>query len=185
MSGGNQSASGARPNAEAMSVIECADRERGDDEHERPKAAERDHEAEEEQQVVGAVEDVNEAELDEPQRRLVPARIEPDESRIPRQLERPFDAVRRTEAQRRHHANAQPRQRRFDREVGPIRRDRILEEDVDAGAWFHTIARVWREWRSGDVGERRVVRAQTTRSEGREICVATIWGAAERALPPS
>ena len=33
--------------------------------------------------MVGAVEDVDEPELDEPQRRLMPARIEPHEARIP------------------------------------------------------------------------------------------------------
>ena len=123
MSGGNQSASGARSKADAMSVIECATVKAVTTEHERAEAAERDHQAEQEQQVIGAVEDVKEAQLDEPQRRLVPPRIEPDEPRIARQLERPFDAAGRTEAQRRHHSNAQPRERRIDRErrTGPTR----------------------------------------------------------------
>ena len=47
-----------------------------------PNAPERNDEAEQEQQVVGAVEDVEEAGLDEAQRRLVPARVEPHEARI-------------------------------------------------------------------------------------------------------
>ena len=52
------------------------DRERGDDDDERPQPPERDHEAQQEQQVVDALEDVPEARDDEAQRRLVPARIE-------------------------------------------------------------------------------------------------------------
>ena len=93
------------------------DSEGRDDEHERPEAAERDHQAEQEQQVIGSVQDVEEAQLHEPQRRLMPPGIEPDDPRISRQLERPFDAAGRAEAQSRHHPNAQPRQGRFDREA--------------------------------------------------------------------
>ena len=52
------------------------DRERRDDDDQRAEPAERDHQAEQEQQVIDAVEDVEEAVLDEAQRRLVPARIE-------------------------------------------------------------------------------------------------------------
>ena len=43
--------------------------------------------------MVGAVEDVEEPELDESPRRLVPARIQPHEARIAGQLERPFRAA--------------------------------------------------------------------------------------------
>ena len=72
------------------------DGEGGDDDDERLQAAEGDDEAEKEQQVVGAIRrinDVEEAQLDESPRRLVPARIEPYHSRIAAQLERPFDAA--------------------------------------------------------------------------------------------
>ena len=48
-----------------MSVTECADRERGDHEDELAEPPERDHQAQKEQQVIGTVEDVQEAELDE------------------------------------------------------------------------------------------------------------------------
>ena len=52
--------------------------------------------------MVGAVEDVEEAELDEPQRRLMPARIEPHEPGIAVELEGAHGAARRQEAQHRH-----------------------------------------------------------------------------------
>ena len=45
-------------------------------------APERDHEAEQEEQVVGPVQDVGEAEADEAQGGLVPPRVEPDEARV-------------------------------------------------------------------------------------------------------
>ena len=62
--------------AEAISVIECATVNAVTTAHQRPELAERDDQAEQEQQVIDAVEDVEEAVLDEAQRRLVPARIE-------------------------------------------------------------------------------------------------------------
>ena len=61
MSGGNQSASGARPNAEAISVIECATVNAVTIETSGREAAERDDQAEQEQQMIDAVEDVGEA----------------------------------------------------------------------------------------------------------------------------
>ena len=64
------------------------DRERGDDDDQRPQPAERDHEADQEQQMVGAFEDVPEARHDEAQRRLMPARIETHQARIAVELER-------------------------------------------------------------------------------------------------
>ena len=48
----------------------------------RAEAPERDHQASDEQQVIRAVEDVEEAELDETPRRLMPPRIQPDEAGI-------------------------------------------------------------------------------------------------------
>jgi hypothetical protein len=69
------------------------DGERRDDEHERAEAAEGDHQAEDEQQVVGAIEDVLEAEPDEGERRLVPARIEPHEAGVATVLEGPDRTV--------------------------------------------------------------------------------------------
>ena len=75
------------------------DRERGDDQHQRPEPPERDHQTQQEQQVIDAVEDVEEPELDEAQRRLVPARVEPDEARVAVELEGAHGAARRQEPQ--------------------------------------------------------------------------------------
>src|SRR5262245_59991864 len=63
------------------------DGELGHDGDERPQPAERDHEAEEKQQMIRAVEDVLEPEADDMQRRLVPPRIESHDARIAFQLE--------------------------------------------------------------------------------------------------
>ena len=77
-------------------MIECATVNDGDDGDERPEAAERDHQAEQEQQVVGAVEDVLEAEL---ARSAAPPGATADRAaRVPGspgQLERPLGAVGR------------------------------------------------------------------------------------------
>ena len=70
-----------------------SDREGRDHEHERPKAPERDHQAQQEEQMVGAVENVEETQFHEPPGRLMPPRIQPDDPRISCQLERPLDAA--------------------------------------------------------------------------------------------
>src|SRR5215831_16643862 len=64
------------------------DRERSDDDDERPQPPERDHQAAQEQQVVGAFENVPEAGLDKAQRGLVPTGIEAHETGIALELER-------------------------------------------------------------------------------------------------
>ena len=115
ISGGNQSASGARPLADAISVIECATVNDVTIAIERPRLAERNHQAEHEQQVVDPVEDVREAELHESERRLMPSGIEPDEAGIAQVLERPLATVRRHEAQHRRRPNPEVRQPRPDR----------------------------------------------------------------------
>ena len=73
------------------------DGERGDDRDERAEAPEWDHEAPQEQQVVDAVQDVEEPQLDEPQGGLVPSRIEPDQARITGVLEGANNATGRQE----------------------------------------------------------------------------------------
>ena len=114
-----------------MSEIECADRERRDDDDERPQAPERDHQAGQEQQVVGALQDVPEAVDHEPQRGLVPAGIEADQSRIAVELERARGAVRRQEAQRGRDFEAEPVDARVDGEFRAVRADRVVEQHVE------------------------------------------------------
>ncbi len=101
ISGGNHSASGARPNAEANSVIECATVNAVTMMIERAQPADRNHEAGEKQEMVGAVENVPEALDHEPQHRLVPARVEIDEAGGAVKLEGAYGAVRRHETQAR------------------------------------------------------------------------------------
>ena len=74
---------GARSYADAISVTECATVKDVTTTTSERKPPERDHQAEQEQQVIDAVEDVEEAVLDEPQRRLMPARVEPDDAGSP------------------------------------------------------------------------------------------------------
>ena len=48
----------------------------------------------------------------------MPAGVEPDASGISPELERPHGATRRQKSQRRHHVNAEPRERRANGERG-------------------------------------------------------------------
>jgi hypothetical protein len=119
-------------------------REGGGDYHQRPEAAKRDDQAGDEQQVVGAVEDVQEAALDEAQRCLVPARVEAHQARIAVELERTLGAAGRQVAQRRHHPQAHARQPRLDREPRPVGRNRQVEQQIEVlrlpvqlGLWWN------------------------------------------------
>ena len=71
----------------------------GDDRHERPEPANRDGEADEEEQMVRPAEDVAEPEPHESPGGLVPARIEADESRITDPLEGSDGTAGREKAQ--------------------------------------------------------------------------------------
>src|SRR5262249_24033072 len=76
-----------------------SDRERRDDNDQRTQPGERDHQAKQEQQVVGAFENVPEAGHDELRRGMMPTRIEPHESRITMEFECADFAARRQESQ--------------------------------------------------------------------------------------
>ena len=117
-----------------MSDIECATVKAVTMIDERPNAPERDDEAEQEQQVVGAVEDVPEAGAYEAQRRLVPARVEPHEARVAVQLERALGAARRQEAQRRRDLRREPVKRGSDREFATCRTGSVFEAACRAAA---------------------------------------------------
>ena len=71
------------------------------------EAPERDYEAQQEQEVVDALEDVPEARDEEAQRRLMPARIEAHEAGVAVQLEGAHVAARRQETQGRRHPLAE------------------------------------------------------------------------------
>ncbi len=76
MSGGNHRALGRHVEGRGDERDRVGHGERRHHRHERAQPPERNHEAEQEQQVVDAVEDVEEPVLREAQGRLVPARIE-------------------------------------------------------------------------------------------------------------
>ncbi len=131
MSGGNQSADGAMPNAEAISVIECAAvkavttptsgrmRRNGNDQ------------AEEEEEVVDPPEDVLEAEPDELASRLQRAGIERDEPGIAAILVGPLAPVARRPPQDRRRRDAEVGEERADGEARRAGGDRIREHHVE------------------------------------------------------
>src|SRR5579863_6039221 len=106
------------------------DGERGDYSQQRTEAAERDHQAKEEQQVVGAVQDVLESQLDETRRRLLPSWIERHRARIRRQLIGAHGSSGRQESHHREYSRGQVLKMRIDSEARPVRSDRVVEEHV-------------------------------------------------------
>ena len=131
MSGGNQRARGREVEGRRDERDRVRDGKGGDDGHEGPEPANRDGEAQEEEQVIRAAEDVGEPELHESPGRLVPARIEADESRVADPLEGAHGTPGREKPHGRGDAHTEPREGRLDREGGPIRTDVVLEQDVE------------------------------------------------------
>src|SRR5262245_57665718 len=85
-------------------------RECGDNDDERTKTTEWNHQAKQKEQVIDAVEDVVEAVLGEAERCLVPARIQLDDAGITVHIERALGAARRKESKYHVHSFPQPRQ---------------------------------------------------------------------------
>ena len=71
------------------------DRERRDDSRQRTQAAERDHQASQEEQVIDAAKDVPEAFDREAQRGLMPTRVQDHEPGFAGQLIGPHDEIGR------------------------------------------------------------------------------------------
>ena len=81
--------------------------------------------------MIGAVEDMEEPQLDEAQRRLKPlgsSRTIPGSPRNSNARARPH---RREEQQCRDHPQAQPLKPRMDGELGTIRTDRVFQQHVE------------------------------------------------------
>ena len=91
-------------------------RESGDHTDERKHATEGRHETQKKQQMVGALENVEKPRPQEAQGRVVPRRIQPQDSRVAGELEGAHRAVRRHETHDRHYRGAQPRKIRLDAE---------------------------------------------------------------------
>src|SRR5215471_18700196 len=107
------------------------DRERRDNNDERTQPPERNNQTGEEQQVVGAVENVPEALNHETHHRLMPAWIEIDKTRRAVKLEGAYRAIRWHEAQRGVDAAAEPVHTQIDGEFRAFGLDRIFEQHVE------------------------------------------------------
>src|SRR2546422_3019609 len=105
--------------------------ERAHRQDERAQAPEREHEAKQEQQVVDSVQDVQEPQLDEPQRSLVPARIKPDEARVAVELVSARRSAGWQEPKRGDRAQPQSLEPGVDRKLRAVRAYRILEQCVE------------------------------------------------------
>ncbi len=115
------------PYADAISVTECATVNDVITIDQRAQLAERNDQAQQEQQVIGAVEDVEEALAREQVERLVPARIEMHDAGVGVDVEGALGLAGLQEPQHDVDLQAEARQARADREVRLIRGDRILE----------------------------------------------------------
>src|SRR6266566_2409767 len=104
---------------------------RGHHRDQRAEAAERDHQAEQEQQVVGPVQDVEEAELDEPASGLMPSGIQVDQSRIANELIGANGAAGRKETENGYHSRGQSLEPWVNRNRGSVRLNRVLEQHVE------------------------------------------------------
>jgi hypothetical protein len=120
ISGGNQSASGTMPG-----------RERRDDEDEGPQPADRDHQAEQEQQVVRTFKDMPEPGRDKPERGLTPTRIEMHQAGVAVEFECAGRATGGQKAQRRGDITAKPVDARTDGKLRVVRLDRIFEQHIE------------------------------------------------------
>src|ERR1043165_168961 len=129
--------------------------------HERPHTAEWNHQAEQEQQVIGAVENVEEPQPDEAQHRLMPPRIEWHQSGVAFELVRADHTARRHEPQRRDNADAEAVERHVDGEMRLVRLNRILEQHVE-NSLFPEDRRVVRQPWTVEMRQRVLVRAERT-----------------------
>src|SRR5216683_3251909 len=109
------------------------DGECGYDGNERAEAAEGDHQTEQKEQVVGAVENVEKTQVDKSQGRLVPPRIEVDKARIAGEFERANSTAGRQKPKNGDHTQAQARESRVNGKTGLLRLDRVLEQHVEHG----------------------------------------------------
>src|SRR5437016_3819208 len=97
------------------------DGERGDDGDERAETAKRDYKTKQKQKMVGAVENVEETQVDKSQSGLVPARVETDETGIAGEFECTHFSAGRQKPKDGYDAQTQPRERRMTGKPGLLR----------------------------------------------------------------
>src|SRR5215472_1588837 len=108
-------------------------RKRGDHGDEHAKPAERNHQAQQKQEVVGSVEDMEKAQVHKAQSSLMPAWIETNQAGVAIEFERANFAPRKNQAQNRDDAQPQARKPRLDRKTRAIRLNRSVEQNIQQG----------------------------------------------------
>ena len=159
ISGGNHSAVRREIVGRGDQRDRMRDCKRGHDRDQRAEAPERNHQAQQEQQVVGAVEDVEESLLTKRQRRLIPARIEPDQPGIALELERARRAAGRQEPKRGDRAQPQSLEPRVDRELGAVG-SIGYSNSTSSSPWFQIEFRVVRQPRAREVRQGLFIRRE-------------------------
>src|SRR5580658_3532217 len=102
-------------------------RERGHDRDESAEAPEGYHQAEEKEQMIGAVQNVHQPQFHEPQGRLMPARVELNHTWIARKFESPNSAAGWQESQHGNGSHSQPSQFGVDGKTATVRLNRIIQ----------------------------------------------------------
>src|SRR5581483_8125267 len=115
--------------------------------------------AEQEQQVIGAVEDMEESSLDEAEGGLIPARVEADQAGVAGKFEAADRAVGQDIAQNGDDAKAEAAENGVDREIRGRRLDGIFEQHVHERLVPDDIGVLWQH-RTLDVSERSLVRPE-------------------------
>ena len=105
-------------------------REGGDHQEQRAQAPQWNHEAKQEQQVIGAVENMEKAQLDEAERGLVPARVERHHPGIAGEFVGAHCSARGKESKHGDDARGKPLEPGPDGETGAIGLNRVFEQHV-------------------------------------------------------
>ncbi len=151
------------------------DGERRHDDDQRTETPERNDQAQQEQQVIDAAENVEQPIDDKPRCRLEPARVEPNKAGVAMKLKRPLDDMRqgtssgracascqragRTKSQHRHRTQPGCLEPRRDGDARPGRRSRILQHHIHQ-CLIRREVDVSRQRRASDVCQRMLVRIE-------------------------
>ena len=154
-------------------------RKRRHDNHERFELPERDHQAQQKQQVIDAIEDVEKPFLRKQVEGLVPPRIQVDDAGVGVDVEGALGLAGLQEAQHDVDLQAEPGQRRADRKIGLIGGDRVLERDVEHALFPVDVHALRQPFTRQDVRARGVVGLERA-SAGSEIRIPATRGAASR-----
>ncbi len=105
--------------------------EGGDHRDERAEAPERNDQTKQKQQMICPFEDVEKSQVDEPQRRLMPPRVEPDQTGIAEKLEGANDAAGRQKPNHRRGLQPEFLENGIDRKIRQVRLNGVLVQHVE------------------------------------------------------